>query len=776
MPMGAVIEMFSHQMPANRPHCAFPVRQAALKTLVALVVSLAAMLSLGAAQGLAVVTSVEGNAYGVTPSSIELRNGKEESSTFANEGGHPVVSEANVYAIYWDPDDKYHGDWQQVIDTFLHNAGAASGSLATVFAVDAQYTDKADQHAAYKDTFHGAYTDVDAYPTSGNCDDPSPLASKDEITCLTDAQIQGELKTFIAQHSLPTGMKSIFYVLTPPGVTVCLDAGGLTGHCSDFAWQARAAESTEISVDICRNEFEKNEIDNCSPKSPALPAREEMPITESYENSFCSYHSAISPSNPTEGDSETILYATIPWTAGGLGDGHLAAEDQTPAYYCQDGGFNPDSKPEIEERESPHPAEQEPNQIGRGPDGFFDHGLSDLIINQIAVEQQDIVTDPLLDAWHDAKGNEVMDECRNFFAPTAGGTATPAEIGPESTNAGSLLNQTINGGIYYLNMAFNLAATQLSYPGIHCIPGILLLPQFTAPNTVNVGELVGFNGMESDITLNAGTGFSSEGTPKTTYATYTWNFGDGSPTVTGQAPGAPSVNSPGFAPCSEMWEEPCAASAYHSYQYGGTYEVTLTVTDTGGNTARVSEPITVDGPPAPSPNPTPTPTPTPSNAPSSGSSSGAGNSSGSGSGGGAVQGQTSTAASVPAPIVTASVSSTSLKKVKSSGIAVRYTVNEQVAGSVQVLLESTIAKRLGIKGPVATGLAKGSPSSIVIGTAVLVTTKAGNGTIRIKFASKTAERLTRGHKLKLTLRLVARNASRVHPQTTTTLSTVVLSG
>jgi hypothetical protein len=107
---------------------------------------------------------------------------------------------------------------------------------------------------------------------------------------------------------------------------------------------------------------------------------------------------------------------------------------------------------------------------------------------------------------------------------------------------------------------------------------------------------------------------------------------------------------------------------------------------------------------------------------------------------------------------------------------VRYTANEQVAGSIQVLLEGTVAKRLGIHGATATGLPKGTPRSIVVGTAVLVTTKAGQGTIHIKFSSRTAARLARTHKLKLTLRLFARNASRQSPQTTTVLSTVTLNG
>lgn len=759
--MGPVIEMFGFPMPANRAHPALPSRQTLARALLSLSALLAAMLGPGASQTLAVVTTVGQSSYGVTPPSIELEKG--DPAEFNNDQGHSVVSEANVYAIYWDPKDEYHDDWQQVIDTFLHNAGAASGSLATVFAVDAQYTDKSGQHAAYRDTFHGAYIDVDPYPTSGGCDDPSPLGAGDAIACLTDTQIQNELKAFIAQHALPTGMKSIFYLLTPPGVTVCLDGGGPSGHCSDFAWQERPAGSKGAVVDLCRRVNDIAEIGSCVATAPEPPEpKEEVPTPESYDNSFCSYHSAISPTNPTEGDSKTILYATIPWTAGGLGDGHLLTEDRTPAYFCQDGGFDPTSTPH--EQEESDPIEQEPNQIGLGPDGYYDTGLADLIVNQIAVEQQNIVTDPLLDAWQDKNKHELMDECRNWFAVTVGGSDGPATTGVEGSDAGTLFNQTIDGGDYYLNTTFDLAATQLPYPAIPCVPGVRLEPKFTAPNAVNVGELVGFDGMESDITLDAGTGFTSEGKPKTTYATYTWNFGDGSAPVTGQAPGAPTVDSPGVGPCSATWEEPCAASAYHSYQYGGTYEVTLTVTDTAGNTASVTEPITVDGPAAPSP------------APSSTASSGHPSSSGaSGSSGAAAGGQSGATASLPAPVVTASIASTSLKKVKSSGLAVHYVVNEQVAGSVQVLLESSIAKRLGIRGAVATGLAKGSPSEIVIGTAVLVTTKAGSGTVRIKFASKTAARLARSHKLKLTLRLVARNASRVHPQTTTTLSTVVLS-
>ncbi len=56
-----------------------------------------------------------------------------------------------------------------------------------------------------------------------------------------------------------------------------------------------------------------------------------------------------------------------------------------------------------------------------------------------------------------------------------------------------------------------------------------------------------------------------------------------------------------------------------------------------------------------------------------------------------------------------SVTSKSLKKALNKGLPVRYSTNEQVAGNIEVLLESATAKRLGIKGSTATGLPAGTP-------------------------------------------------------------------
>lgn len=700
-------------------------------------------LALCAPSAFAEVVEAEGVTVGMQGRSTKLFTGEPAPAEFANEAGAPVVSDSGVYAVYWDPGDRYHGDWQKVIDGFLHNMGAASGALSSVFAVDTQYTDAAGAHAARQATFEGAYTDTSAYPAAG-CTDPSPLHEADAVTCLSDAQLRTQLASFVSTHGLPKGMGTIYYLLTPPGVTVCLGSGGAGGHCSDY--EGAASE-----------------------------------VNSSYATSFCSYHSYIGGGEP--GGPGTILYAAMPWTAGGLGDYHLLEEDRTPAADCQAGGW----AESVEEQESPA-VQQEPNQAGRGPDGSYDTGLADLIVGQIAAEQQSIDTDPLLNGWHSPSGREVTDECRDFFAPNLGGTA-----GAQAhTEAGTLSNQQLGEGVYFLNDAFDLAAAQLPYPAVPCLHGVSLSPSFTAPGVVSSGELVGFNGMESDVTLNSGTTYVS-GKAQTTYPIYEWSFGDGT-SVRGYAPGAPPANSPSTSPCELPWVQPCAASAFHSYVYGGAYTVTLKVTDTGGDTASVSQQIKVDGP-AP-----PAPAPPPSSSPGSGSASGSSPSSGSTSGGTETSGGASSKSGtstksktkgkstgksgksgkaksgkpLPRPVATALVITRSLPKAMHEGLLVRYSVNQQVAGKFEVLMRRHLARRMHIQGPAAKGLPRGAKRQIVIARHLLVTMRQAHGELRITFPPKTRRKLRRLHHLTLTLRLAVRNASRDKPKATLVQTVVKL--
>lgn len=548
--------------------------------LLSIVVSILMVLAIMPGSAGAIVEEVSGTKVGLEPHSTGVGTSGSTEATFANESGNAVVHGSSVYAVYWDPNNKFHHEWETNTNYFLQQLGEASGGLGTIFSSLAQYRDRTNRPATNSIVFKGAYHDFAPYPSAG-CTDPEPLKSG-ELACITDAQLRAQLQSFITVHELPKGMNTIYYVITPPGLTVCLDAAAT--HCSDYK------------------------------VSPSEETAEERHST-SWENSFCSYHGDINPDAAAQGDGNTILYAAIPWIAGDEGGGsgyEYKAKVYSRGFDCQDGGWSPlnsegkeglflehakemskeeeekfaketaeEQAKQLRTRELEGPHLQEPNQTeskNEGPDRSS--GLSDVIVNQIAVQQADIATDPLLDGWQDSNHNEVTDECRDIYGNTAGVGLSGSEIAVEETEAGTISNETVGAGRYYINNTWSGAED-------HCAGGVGLIPRFTAPDPVDAGETVAFDGMESTVGLLQGWAFGASGPPTKTYATFTWNFGDGSPEVSGYAPGSP--------PCEAPWLSPCAASELHSYQYAGTYKVALKVTDVAGDVDVIEHEVTVHG-------------------------------------------------------------------------------------------------------------------------------------------------------------------------------------
>lgn len=587
--------------------------------------------------------------------------------------GGPIVPASDTYAIYWDPLGAYRPDWMTQIDRYLHDVGAASGQLSNVFSLDGQYTGPGGTRASYESTFRGAYTDTTPYPENGpptGCEEP-----KGARHCLSNGEIEKELKDFVQAHGLPTGTNVVYFVLTPPEVTVCTDTGEEKGTCS---------VSDTSSVEEAKG------------------------IT----NGFCGYHSAIEPTS-----ASPIVYAVQPWVAGNAGEVitqlPLATESATPAVLaCENGSLL-----------------VEPNQTGGlSPFGDYETGLADVIVNDLSVEQNDIVVNPLLNGWYQASSNaEQSDMCQRQFIPAP----EPLPTAPSSTKAISLSDQHINGDNYYLQWGFSSVGVT-SGKGIVCWEDTVLAPHYTAPNPVNVGDVVGFDANESNIALDANTTKTDPVTEPFTAPVYAWDFGDGTPAVSGTG----------------------LASVFHSYSSSGNYHVTLTVTDSAGNKQSFDGVTTVLSP--------------------GGAQSGSSGQAGGGQSAAASTGAAPGSTPLPTPTLVESVVSRSLKKATRLGLAVRYKVDEQVAGRAEALLESATAARLHIKAPLATGLPKGYPSEVVVGTAVLVTTRAGQGTVRVRFSKTIAKRLAKARRVKLTLRFVLRSASRP-PHTTTALSSIVLS-
>jgi hypothetical protein len=409
----------------------------------------------------------------------------------------------------------------------------------------------------------------------------------------------------------------------------------------------------------------------------------------------------------------TVLYAVEPWT---------------PIEACQNGSGTL-QKPNALDEPGTRPA------LGR----------ADVIVNGVADEQIATATDPLLTGWHDTSGakNEVPDKCRNEF----GGGLLAGPPG-EEFNQSFTVDKGSGLRNYYLNDEFDQAALFDPFPGHPCINEVKVEPEFTSPNPVRSGDSVTFNATESYVDLGI--------------AKANWSFGDGA-TAEVNCEGRTPTNHVAPAGCngsSGVGNPNSVASVVHRYTCIGTYPVTLTVTDDGGNTKEVTHPIAVTGTPCPSPEPA-----------SAGAGAGAaqtGSAASSSSGAGS-PGATSHAN----PVASQAVVSHSLSSVLSSGLVVRYSVSEQVAGRFEVLLASSIARKLGVKGASATSLAKGTPPETIIAKAILVTTKGGKGTYNIKFSKATAAKLRKLHKVSLMIRLVVHNAA--SPAVTTVLNTVNLS-
>ncbi len=666
---------------APRAHRLVSPRASLRAPILALAASLVVGLCLAQAAR-AVVTPVGGHQFGVQPETHEALT--EISEPLAYEGG-PVVYSTAPYALYWDHSaGEYRGSWEELISGFLQDVGNDSGALSNDFAVVTQYHDTTLAKSAYSMTFRGAYTDTDAYPASGNCSEGA--------RCVTDAQVRAELTKYIVANGLATGLNPsgsptpVYYVFTPPGVTICLQGGGERG--------------------------------NCSSPSSAHP--------------LCSYHSYI----PAGGSlAATVLYVVEPWTAGNYG---TIQSPKVSGSGCQDGTATI----------------QEPNQIGLGPEGEYSTGLADLIINDVADEALSTVTDPLFNAWHDSgDSKEVVDKCRNDFY---GGELTepPGPAVQPHTEAGLAHNQTIVSRPYYLNDVYDQAAWYAAYPGVPCINGVSVRPAFTTQNTIRSGDVATFNATESDVSL---------GIEK-----YVWSFGDGSGTEVACEQRVPT-NGYGPQECTSQSGTALTnpvASTQHAYTYGGDYSVTLTVTDYAGNTATVTHAVNVVGPPPPSSGPT------------GGGSGSSGSSAGTTPAGtGTANGSSTTPGSsskpgAPAVVASQAVVSHSLASALREGVVVNYSVNEQAAGRFEVLLASSIARRIGLRGAAASGLPKGTPAQIVVAKAILVTTKGGRSTYKIKFSKATAAKLRRLRKVTLMIRLTVHSAK--SPTTTTVLDTVNL--
>ena len=183
-----------------------------------------ALLGLDAAGAEAVITRL---ADGQTLSYQPLRSSPRPSilpfdEVFSNVeyNGGPVMPSNTDYAFYWDPPGApaFPATYVEGLDQYFTDLAEASGSQETVDSVAAQYGDAEGEFASYEAHFGGAILDQEPYPPNG-CEEAT--------ICLTDEQIQQQLKTWVLAHELPHDLAHEYFVITPPGVEDCFEANGV---------------------------------------------------------------------------------------------------------------------------------------------------------------------------------------------------------------------------------------------------------------------------------------------------------------------------------------------------------------------------------------------------------------------------------------------------------------------------------------------------------------------------------------------------------------------
>jgi hypothetical protein len=269
-----------------------------------------------------------------------------------------------------------------------------------------------------------------------------------------------------------------------------------------------------------------------------------------------------------------------------------------------------------------------------------------------------IIDPDVVDGWYGVDGTEIDD---NGCGPLAG----------------TLDNVTINGNVYALQREFNNAGAIETDPNaLPCTGTVLLNPTFVVPGPVEPGDNVLFDGSVTASTLMVHNG------------AYQWSFGDGT--------------------------SGSGASIYHQYSNPGNYQVKLTVTDRGGNTASITQIVQVLGSNGQAP-------------PAQGSSSGSG------------------PGSAPGLQVRLQLLPQSLKAVLRSGISVRVTSNAPANGIATVSITRGSAKKAHIQ--------VGRGPSVRIGIGTVSSVKNGTVTLHLYLSKGMAKKLSRLHQVAMTVRL-----------------------
>ncbi|MDQ6778812.1 MAG: PKD domain-containing protein [Actinomycetota bacterium] len=501
---------------------------------------------------------------GVNPASIpgvrllaRSLTGKSHAKSNGNldYNGGPVLHSAAPYLIYWDPSSGILAHSRSVLNQYLTDAAAASGTATDVFAVLRQYTDSTGFAAASQTFAPGtqAIVDTQPYPTldSAHCSTAAGYPN-----CITDAQLRAEV-TRVIGSSLPTGTgpnAPIYFVITPQNVNIC---NGGTSDCASNMFCAYHSYFTDGANKVLYSTV------------PFLPwARD--PSKGCQVDGTATYQSPNNDQADNIADdlghelSETITDPLITAWINNTGGNEVGDNCATWASVSNPiNGVSANAYlPVLGGTEA---AGTLYDQLINGHQYYTQTEWSNGDVNCQATPSSDALTAGFTDTAPVALGSSVS------FDPTASSASSGDTITSTTWNFGdgsapvfsaaapAVTNHTFaTSGTYTVTMTLVDSVGNLATVSHTVEAGIPPASAFTAtPSVVLFNSPVGFNG----------TG-SSDPNPGGSITGYSWNFGDGSPAGSGATP-------------------------QHPYAAPGQYTVTLTVTDALGLTGTVSHQVTV---------------------------------------------------------------------------------------------------------------------------------------------------------------------------------------
>jgi len=145
--------------------------------------------------------------------------------------GGPVMHTNKVYAIYWVPPGyTMASGYSTLIDRYFTDVAADSGKQSNVYYTATQYSDGAGK-LAYSSSFAGSVTVADSLPASG-------CSYSGASVCLTDAQLQTEIRSVISRQGWTSSPSTLFFLFTAKGVGSCSDSShcAFTQYCAYHSW------------------------------------------------------------------------------------------------------------------------------------------------------------------------------------------------------------------------------------------------------------------------------------------------------------------------------------------------------------------------------------------------------------------------------------------------------------------------------------------------------------------------------------------------------------